>query len=150
MSVIFFFRIVASGSSYDTTQGLWKTCASGEGQQACADLSCSGDVGGGICSKILAGRAFMTLACLTSAFAVMCFIVSVVMTDGKRSIILIIGKVLIPICFLMGLIGVATGIVGSLGGGKLGDQVKLGPGSIIGIIALILNFFAIVGSIITK
>ena len=94
----------------------------------------------------------MTLACLTSAFAVMCFIVSVVMTDGKRSIILIIGKVLIPICFLMGLIGVATGIVGSLdvSGGKLGDLVKLGAGSIIGIIALIFNFFAIVGSIITK
>ena len=94
----------------------------------------------------------MTLACLTSAFAVICFIVSVVMTDGKRSIILIIGKVLIPICFLMGLIGVATGIVGSLDiyGGKLGDLVKLGPGSIIGIIALIFNFFAIAGSIITK
>ena len=143
----FFFRSKVSAAGYEQTVGLWKMCSSVLGQQICMNYDCAGSGGGSLCGKILTGRAFMTLACILSAIAVICFILSMITTDNRRSMILIAGKGLAVVCLVFGIIGVAVGISGTTDN-SLGQGVNLGAGSIIGIIALIINLFAAIGSLI--
>ena len=118
-------------------------------QQQCNSFDCTGSGTDSSCSKILAGRAFMTLACIISAISVVCFILTIIMGDNIRSIILMGGKGLAFVCFACGIIGVAVGISGTTNN-LVGKGVELGAGSIIGIIALIINLIGAIGSIMVK
>ena len=92
----------------------------------------------------------MTLACIISAISVVCFIFSIIMGDNARSKILLAGKGLAFGCLAFGIIGVAVGISGITASGQLGQGMELGAGSIIGIVALIVNLIGVIGSIIIK
>ena len=71
------------------------------------------------------------------------------MGDNARSKILLAGKGLAFGCLAFGIIGVAVGISGTTNN-LVGKGVELGAGSIIGIVALIVNFIGAIASIIIK
>ena len=71
-----------------------------------------------------------------------------IITDGIRSAILMGGKGLAFVCLVFGIIGVVVGIFGTKN--QVGKGAELGAGSIIGIVALIVNFIGAIASIIIK
>lgn len=147
--IISLFRGKGTAEGVDVTTGLWKGCVSTLGVQACTSVKCNDNMPSSTCSKLLAGRAFMTLACIISAVSALCFLLSIFLSDGMRSAVLVIGKGLAFVCLAMGIIGVAIGIV-AITDGQLGNGIALGAGSIIGIVALIVNLFGVVLSIVVK
>ncbi|CAF2161294.1 unnamed protein product [Rotaria magnacalcarata] len=107
--------------------GLWQACYPG----SCIKL----DDFLPIESKLLAARAFMTLACIVTPFAAGCLIFVIVMNKFE-SLFLWIGKGLSSVSFIFGLIGMATGIssFNSPIGGTLGAAAG------VSIVGVILNF----------
>lgn len=74
---------------------------------------------------------------------------SAVIYNNTKKILLIAGKVFAFACFIMGIIGVTIGINNAT---KNVSNIKLkwGTATLIGIIAVIINFFGAIGSLLIK
>ena len=128
------------------TLGLWRLCLALGGGKACGDFSCTGDgVDQNTCSRIIAARAFVTLACILSGISVLCLIASAVISGDANRIAVLAAKGLVFACLIMGIIGVAVGISGTIAF-RTGIKFDIGAAAIIGIIAIIIN---LVGAIVT-
>lgn len=134
--ILVLFLNSSRGKGYDTsTVGLWKQCSG----DACKDINC--DQQQIFCPKLNAARAFMTLVCIITPFAVCCLIF-IGLTDQLNSVFLLISKGLATICFVFGLIGMVVGLVATISGTNNG----VGPAGAVSIVGVILN---LLGSIVT-
>jgi hypothetical protein len=87
-------------------------------------------------NKMLVSRAFVTIACITSALsALSLFVFGVKSTDSDR-ILIIISKILLLVSFIAGLIGVVVGIAFVT---DFSLKCDLAASAIIGIIAIFIN-----------
>ncbi|CAF3992774.1 unnamed protein product [Adineta steineri] len=137
--------------SYTSTYGLWKICASSLSVTECVPVKCSTAIGdSSFCSRILAGRAFMTLACILSGITSICLFICAFIDEKTSRILLLIAKALAFICLIMGIISVAAG--GSTIQTLSQDGVKcnLSAASILGIIAIIINLVGVIASFFIK
>jgi len=141
-----FFRSKIDEGEIHSTMGLWKSCASVFGQTVCGDYTCSSD--NSSCGKILAARAFVTIACILSIISAVSLFVSLVASDRLRSMLLSVGKLLAWICLIAGIIGVAIG-VDTLTRYE-NERVPWGASSIIGVIALVVNAVGAVVSLLVN
>jgi hypothetical protein len=139
------------GNGVEITVGLWKTCGSSGGLKECVDITCpqSESDTTDFCSKILAARAFVTLACIISAISALCLLISVGMIDKTRQILINVGKGLAFACLIMGIIGIAVGISVTTG---TGTEAKLdwGAASIIGIVLIFINLAGAILSVFIR
>ena len=141
-------RSKISDKSNASKVGLWKGCLSIAGITACYDIECTtADDNRSLCSKALAGRAFMTLACILSGICAICLFVYAVVSDKVPKIMLIASKVLAFITLIMGIIGVGVGgsITQTLN--EAGAGYSLGASAIVGIIAVIINLGGAIASL---
>ena len=140
----------AKASEGSFTIGLWKSCVKFNSKTTCANFACVGSHGG-ICDKIKAARAFMTLACLVSGVAVILLITMIVLNKSINSLFLLIIKILPIVCLLMGIIGVGLGADGTRSFGSLGTKkLSLGPAAIVGIIGILINLVAAILTFLIK
>ena len=102
-----------------------------------------------MCGKILAARAFVTLACIISGISIIFFCISAATNGKKRFILLLIGKILAFLSLIMSIIGVAIGIIGTLDILPETD-FKWGGSPIIGIIGIVINFLAALVSLLVQ
>jgi len=125
--------------------GLWKVCSPVWNLgQLCFDIQNEG-------TKLLAARAFVTLACIMSGFSALLLFASVATADNIRRILLIAGKGLAFTYLIMGIIGIAVGInVTTDTKGEFGTQLSWGASAIIGVIAIVLNFCGAIVSVLIK
>ena len=142
---MFFRNKIGEGEIHYTT-GLWKSCMIASGHTECDDYTCSS--GNSSCGKILAARAFVTIACILSIISAVSLFVSLVASDRLRSMLLLVGKLLAWICLIAGIIGVAIGI-DTLTRYE-SERVPWGASSIIGVIALVVNAVGAVVSLLAN
>ncbi len=137
---------------YESTFGLWQLCSTTPDTKSCDSIKCPSEVSGdaSFCSKILAARAFMTLACIISGITAIWSFACAVTKDNINRILILGTKGLVFVCLVMGIIGVAVGSNASLnfGGGEL--ELKLGAAAIVGIIAIIINFGGAIAALFIK
>lgn len=117
-------------NSVEITTGLWQGCGAGQ----CVSYDCSGTSSS--CSKIEAGRAFMTLACIFSALSTFGTVFLIFKNENKMNVVSLIVKGLAGFTVILGLIGVAISASTLHTSGT-----KLGPAAIVAIVGLILNAF---------
>jgi len=142
---MFFRNKIGEGEIHSTT-GLWKSCVIALGHTECGDYTCSSS--NSSCGKILATRAFVTIACILSIISAVSLFVSLVASDRLRSMLLLVGKLLAWICLIAGIIGVAIGI-DTLTRYE-SERVPWGASSIIGVIALVVNAVGAVVSLLAN
>ncbi|CAF1502116.1 unnamed protein product [Adineta steineri] len=131
--------------------GLWKICGSGPGVKECISIKCPAATGdSSFCSKILAGRAFITLACILSGITTIFLFICAVIDEKISRILSLAAKVLAFVCVIMGIIGVGTG-GSTLKTLSVGDfKFSFGAAFIIGIVAIIINLVGAITSIFIK
>ena len=154
LAVSFVLYAVANGvpswgkvKGTDSTIGLWQVCGIDEtGGTSCEKFSCTSGPEKELefCKKIIASRAFVTLVCIISSISAILLVVLIVGSQTSNQIVLIVIKILPIICLVMGIIGVALGANATTSG--MNSGFKLGPAAIIGIVAIIMNFF---GAVVT-
>jgi hypothetical protein len=148
------FRSKADGTDYEITYGLWQSCESYLGVKTCDNVQCPSDNydnDSGFCSKILASRAFVTLACIMSGIAAICLFSFAVTRENTNGILLLATKGLVFACVIAGIIGVAIGANATLSlSDDIGASLNLGAAAAIGIVAIIINFFGGIAAIFIK
>ncbi|CAF1460026.1 unnamed protein product [Adineta ricciae] len=143
------FWAIAEGITIAT--GLWRTCVTSVGTTVCGDFKCvSGSDTAGACERVMAGRAFMTLACILSGICTIAFFIFGAMKDRHHRLLLLFFKVLGFVCLVMGSIGVGVGgsILQVLN--EKADVFRLGAAAILGIIAVAFNLVAAVAALFAK
>jgi hypothetical protein len=130
----------------ESTLGLWQACGLVLNEKRCYALPCPEKEGviSDSCNKILAARAFVTLACIISGISALCLFLSAVTSETVRRILLIAGKGLAFASLITGIIGVAVGI------NVTTFKLKWGAAAILGIIAIVINFFGAISSVLIK
>jgi hypothetical protein len=146
----YIFRGIYSILGYEYKIGLWQSCETilNLGQQ-CFNINCPQGDTTIFCSKILAARVFVTLACIISAISALLLFATAVTNDNIRRILLMAGKGLAFACLIIGTIGVAVGINVATDTG-LQTNLTWGASSIIGIVAIVLNFCGAIASVLIK
>ncbi|CAF3595854.1 unnamed protein product [Adineta steineri] len=141
-----------SFGGFSSSYGLWKSCRSTPVETECFSIKCPiKDDESGLCGRILAGRAFMTLACILSGITTISLLLCAFTDVGKNRILLLITKALAFGCLIMGIIGVAVGGSSLQKVPNEGDfKYKLGTAAIIGIITIIINLVGAVASVFIK
>ncbi|CAF3595869.1 unnamed protein product [Adineta steineri] len=142
---------ISSGGYSVLTYGLWKKCDQGPDGSECELLKCPmKDDDSSVCSRILAGRAFMTLACILSGITTISLFICAFTDVGKNRILLLITKASAFVCLIMGIIGVGVGgsIIQILSEGSV--KFSLGAASTLGIIAIIINLVGAIVSLFIK
>ncbi|UJR15554.1 hypothetical protein I4U23_002493 [Adineta vaga] len=122
--------------------GLWRACTTYPYRSECHALACPAHRDdAGFCKRIIAGRAFMTLACIISGVITICFLISAAISDRYNRLLLVPAKILGFVCLIMGIIGVGVG--GSISQllRQSGNEFTFGVGAIVGVVAIIINFF---------
>ncbi|UJR12094.1 hypothetical protein I4U23_016272 [Adineta vaga] len=128
--------------------GLWRSCQSVPGFKECVSIPCpSPDAPSGSCGKIMTARAFVTLVCITSAISALFLFLFGRMIDSENRLVLLIIKCLVVASLVMGIIGVAVGINGTTTFGGIA-ALKVGAGGAMGIVAIILNFFGLIATLL--
>jgi hypothetical protein len=94
---------------------------------------------------MMASRAFITIACIISALSALCLFACGVISKDSDQVLIIIGKFLLIVSFIAGLIGVAVGIAFVT---NSPIEHALAASGIIGIIAVIINAITAVVAII--
>jgi len=137
---------------YETTIGLWQGCVTTPDEKSCESIPCPSEQSGAasLCSKILAARAFMTLACIISGITAVCSFACAVTKDNTNRILLLATKGLVFVCLVTGIIGVAVGSNASLNYGGGEGEFKLGAAAIVGIVAIIINFGGAIAALFIK
>ncbi|UJR15553.1 hypothetical protein I4U23_002492 [Adineta vaga] len=155
LSITFIFYIVSnavpeckqSNESVSRKIGLWQFCFSIYDDSNCDSVECSSNNGNaGLCSRIVAGRAFMTLACILSGICTICLFICAVLGENVHRLVLVGSEILAFVCVILGIIGVGVGgSISTLLSGN-GIQYSFGAAAIIGVIAIIIN---LAGAILT-
>ena len=142
-----YFRGTASLPGGSVNQGLWRGCSTVPGAAFCLDTvsSCPSELPPSlvaICHKMIAAKAFMTLACLLSAFSALCIFSNLTNNTNSNSMMIMICRLLPVLCFVCGIIGVGLGIA------YITDQelLKISTAAILGIAAVVLN---LIGAVLT-
>lgn len=124
----------------ESNTGLWRACVSIGDERICSNLrsTCSGLSGDdlGFCSKMLASRAFLTIACIISGLSALCLIAYALISTDSNQAITLLSKIIPLVSFVAGLIGIAVGIA------FITDPLlkfKLSAAAIVGIIAVVIN-----------
>ncbi len=146
------FRSKYATAGSETTIGLWRTCSPITNLgQVCVSVGCPPSEGdtGSFCSKILAARAFVTLACIMSGISTLLLFISVATSDNAKQILLMAAKGLAFACLVMGIIGVAVAINGTTET-ALETKLDWGASAIIGIIAIVLNLCGAIATVLIK
>ena len=154
MHVSLFFRSeirLSVFSSYSYQYGLWKAqyclpdCK--EYQYSCDTTGSSSvtTVTSDRCSRLLAGRAFMTLACILTPLALILLVIILVLKKFQRPFLSIM-KVLNASCCLIGLIGTIIGSVATLGivDTSGSDSLTTSTGIGLSIVAVVTNFIGLI------
>ncbi|CAF1069151.1 unnamed protein product [Adineta steineri] len=133
------------------TYGLWQACRTYSTTSTCANINCpaSGN-DNGYCGRLMAGRAFMTLACIFSGIAAICLLVCAFADEKISRILTIAGKVLAIVCVIMGIIGVATGGSAQQVLWQGTNQLNFTAGFGLGIVAIIINIVGFIVSLFVK
>jgi hypothetical protein len=129
------------------TLGLWQKCTSGFGDgMKCTAAVCGEheDFFTNSCGPVMAARAFITLVCIVSAISTVCLIKYARKGENADRNLLVAGRILLFVCFIMGIIGVAIGINATTGG----VTSIIGAAGTLGIIAIITNFGGAVASVL--
>ncbi len=92
----------------------------------------------------MAARAFITLVCIMSAVSTVCLILYTRKGESADRRLLVAGRNLLFVCFIMDIIGVALGISVTTGG----ITPIIGAVGILGIIAIVTNLCAAVASVL--
>jgi len=105
---LFSFRGKVTNQSGKKTIGLWSFCGSINGISGCGQLIA---VSSNLHNKMMSARAFLTISCIRSSFSVI-FILSILLIkeDLKRTMA-ILAKILSIGSLIVGIIGVALGII---------------------------------------
>ncbi len=130
-----------------TTLGLWQKCRSdSEDGRICTAAVCGihEDFFTDDCGSVMAARAFITLVCIISAISTVCLIVYARQGENTDRRLLVAVRILLFVCFIMGIIGVAIGINVTTGG----VTGLIGTAGIMGILAIITNFGGAVASVL--
>jgi hypothetical protein len=94
------------------------------------------------CGEIMAARAFTTLVCITSVISTVCLFVYTRKSDNTDQKLLVFGKRLLFVCFIMGIVGVVLGI----GVTSAGLMFLIGAAANAGIAAIGTSFCATMAS----
>lgn len=134
------------------TYGLWQYCSTYQDTQICAPLQCPNtNDNSGFCNKTLAGRVFVTLACVMSGIATICLFSCAVTLEKTNETLLLITKILAFACIIVGIIGVAVSASATQTLGQNGVDMNLGVAAILGIIAIVDNFAGAIAALsVTK
>ena len=116
---------------------LWQLCAKVLDSWECTNIDCTSGLGEGttVCSKLLAARAFMTLACIFSIISGISQFARLLEKIDSNQLLTVVIKVAPVMTLVMGIIGVAIGIPTILEG----NFFTISDGAIIGIVALVIN-----------
>ena len=136
VNVLLTFRGVNNAVLTGTARyGLWKNCTAVLGTTELCTAATYCEKSGDSCSKVQASRAFITLVCLVVPFVVATLILFVTTFHHWNRAFLWIPKGLAAVCFVFGLIGMATGLSAFI------DRTGYTPGAaaVLTIIAVILN-----------
>lgn len=126
--------------------GLWKKCVFINEEEFCESVMCWND------SKILyscqrlAAGYLLILSCILTVLAAIYLLLCIIKKDKKYTRYLFMVKILIGISFLIGLIGVIIGIITTY---TVNTHVmaSMGPAAFLALIALIINFIAVMISL---
>ena len=151
--IVFIFRSRTGDEENEIRYGLWESCnvSYNDEYKICQHFQCPDDENdvNEVCGKILAARAFVTLACIISGLSVifLCFSAA---TDGKRrAILLIIGQLQAFLSLVMSIIGVAIGVIGTMDIDP-NFEFKWGGSPVIAIIGVVVNFLGAIGSLLVR
>ena len=162
---IYSFRSVYSVTGGSSSYGLWKACLTVLDASVCGNIDCPASSSSSssslsttygsseTCGKFMAARAFLTLTCILTPFIGAGFFLWAFLSERLPSVVLWILKISIFACLVLGIIGVAIGIAVTLKPYESSltttTVLTIGPGAIVGIIAIILNLIAgILGAIV--
>ncbi|CAF1631779.1 unnamed protein product [Adineta ricciae] len=138
----------------ESSIGLWRVCLTVFGVHTCSDhvSSCESIKGehANVCHKMLAARAFMTLACIFSAISATCLFACLLESINKNTNVITMIKIIPFVCFIMGIIGLALGISYTTVTGPEIISMSLGAGAILAIIAVILNLIGAILALIIR
>jgi hypothetical protein len=134
--------------SIKASAGLWRSCGSISGNTICSDLpsSCSLVIGesAGICHKMMAARAFVTIACIISGISAICLFACALQIINQNQRVIMISKALAIGSFVMGVIGLAIGIAVTTYTGILPIKASLSVAAILAIVAVVTNLLGTV------
>lgn len=132
---------------------MWKSCNVSYNNEfkECYEFKCpdkENDVNE-VCGKIIAARAFLTMACIISGLSVIFLCISAALDGRRRTIVLVIGKILVFLSLVMSIIGVALGIIGAMDVNP-DFNFKWGGSPIVAIIGIVINFLGALGSLLVQ
>ncbi|CAF3435174.1 unnamed protein product [Rotaria socialis] len=148
---------VKDQTTSDETQvtiGLWRGCASILQLTACSNLLSSCTLRNGeslpLCQKMMAARAFVTIACIISGASAVCLFAYILQSINKYQKVLIISKILTFSSLVTGVIGIALGIVFATDNGGLPIKKSVSVGAILAILAVAMNLIGAVLSLLVR
>jgi len=138
--VIFCFRGKVTFESATVTAGLWKLCSMDNNTFGCMDFpqekSSAND-------KMMTARAFITISCILSSLSALSIILHGLFHEDSKRKISILAIVLSIGSLFGGIIGVAVGI-SFIKSDVIGEGFTFGLSSILGIVAIVLNFIGVI------
>ncbi|CAF1482332.1 unnamed protein product [Adineta steineri] len=136
---------------YTNSYGLWQYCSTVSGSTTCANINCpSATDDNGYCNRLMASRAFMTIACILSGIAAICLLICAFIDEKISRILLLAAKVLAFVCVIMGIIGVATGGSAIQVYFQNTNQLNFSTGFALGIVAIVINLVGAIVSLFIK
>ncbi|CAF5086136.1 unnamed protein product, partial [Rotaria magnacalcarata] len=141
---------VSESQSEKATIGLWRACISINGPTKCGNIisDCELYRGQAIqrCHKMIAARAFVTIACILSALSAVCIFTYIIIQTETNQILFMISKVLPILSFIAGIIGLAVGIAFITSS----DSVKLSSATFVDIVAVAINVIGAILAVLVR
>ncbi|CAF1482384.1 unnamed protein product [Adineta steineri] len=137
--------------SYTYAYGLWQYCTTYSGSSTCANINCPSATGDNdYCSRILASRAFMTIACILSGITTICLFICECIDKKISRILSLAAKVLAFVCVIMGIVGVGTGGSAIRLLSQNTNQLNFSTGFALGVVAIVINLVGAIVSLFIK
>ena len=131
------------GEGMTVTIGLWRCCFSMDGESVCEGWPMKNLLRSALL-KIQSARAFITIACILSAFTTLCSLACAFIEGNSRKMLIKTVKLLSFTTLVGGIIGVAVGITFAMPDGRF----QIAVASIISIVALVFNLLGAIATII--
>lgn len=151
LSIVYFnFRGATKNTSNSSTIGLWRVCRFSGSKTTCLNIpaKCEKYIGvvHEVCQKMVAARAFMTIACFLSGLSAVCLFTYIIMNTDSNRVLFVISKVLPILSFIAGIIGLAIGIAYV----TTGKALKLSNATFVAIAALVANMIGAILVIVAR
>ena len=136
--------------------GLWRSCVSVPDNKVCVNgpdpSICSLITGetADVCHKMIAARAFITIACIISGISAVCFFARTLETINQNKMVIMTSMGLAIGSFVAGVIGLALGITATTATGSLPVKVSINAAAILAIIAVVINLIGAVLAVLTR